>query len=172
MIDVMLRHARRGLAIFLLVCAAGVAFAQEDERQLFTDFNWFDIMKMDSVSAFNALWDHAAKYTAANYDQKAILSLLLDQYLAAKDLEKQTPYDAGADAKAGTYILAHDRRYSARLALPWSLLVKLSVRSAMQYILLEVLNTNAVPRSKGRIPTNLSLFQEYFGYYVAMKKAG
>ncbi len=166
------RDAQRGLIALLFFLAVVAAFAQDDERQLFKDFNWFDIMKLDSVSAFNAMWDHAAKYKAASYDQKAILDVLLEQYAAGKELEKQFLYDPAVDAKSASYSLTHDRPFSDRLLLPWAALMKLSVRSAMQYILLEVLYTKGLPKSKGKVPTNWTLFAEYFGYYVVMRKAG
>ena len=63
-------------------------------------------------------------------------------------------------------------RRGPRGYLPWAALLKLNVRTAMQYILLEVLSTKGVPKSKGKVPTSVSLFGEYFGYYVLMKKAG
>jgi len=162
----------RAVAAALLLFAAAAAFAQDDERSPFRDFNWFDIMKLDPPSAFNALWDLAAKYKAAGWDQKAILAALLDDYSSAKELEKLVPFDPGIDAKAPGYSVASDRTYSDRLVLPWAALLKLNVRTAMQYILLEVLSTKGVPKSKGKVPTSVSLFGEYFGYYVLMKKAG
>ncbi len=172
MIGTMQRWARAAAVSLLLLFAASSAFAQEDERAPFRDFNWFDIMKLDAASAFNALWDLAAKYKAAGYDQKAILSALLDDYASAKALEKLSPFDPGIDAKAPGYTVTPDRTYSDRLALPWAALLKLNVRTAMQYILLEVLSTEGMPRSRGKIPTSVSLFGEYFGYYAVMKKAG
>lgn len=126
---------------------------------------------MEPASAFSALWDQAARHKASGYDQKEILSLLLQQYAAAKQLEKTFPYDPAVDAKATAYTLTYDRTYSDRLALPWTNLLKLNVRSAMQYILLEILYTKGVPKSKGKVPTSWSLFSEYFGYYVTMKTA-
>ena len=158
-------------AVLLLVAALPVA-AQDDERAQYKDFNWFDVMKLDSASAFNALWDQAAKHKSAGYDTKEILSVLLQQYAAAKQLEKTYPYDPSTDAKAPGYTLTYDRTYSDRLALPWAALLKLNVRSAMQYILLEVLYTKGIPKSKGKVPASWTLFSEYFGYYVVMKTAG
>jgi hypothetical protein len=171
MIHPMRRRSATLTAALAFLLVAGACFGQEDERAQFKDFNWFEIMKQDSVSAFTALWDHAAKYKSASYDQKAILSALLDNYAAAKDLEKLFPYDASIDANA-PYAVTYDRAYSDRLALPWAALLKLNVRTAMQYILLEILYVKGVPKSKGKVPTNVSLFGEYFGYYVTMKKAG
>jgi hypothetical protein len=159
------------IACVLLACAgAQRAGAQADERSYFQDFNWFELMKTDPAAAFNAMWDHAAKYPSATYDRKAILDLLLADYGTAKDLEALFPYDASVDAKAG-YMLTYDRTWSDRLALPWSSLLKLTVRSAMQYVLLEVLYTKSLPKAKGKIPETWVLFDEYFGYYAVMKKA-
>jgi hypothetical protein len=172
MIDPMRRCPRIAIVFLLLAFAPAVASAQEDERAQFKDFNWFEIMKLDPAGAFNGLWDHAAKYKTASYDQKAILSALLGDYAAAKELEKLFPFDVSIDAKAPGYSVTYDRTYSDRLALPWGDLLKLNVRTAMQYILLEILYTKGVPKSKGKIPTNVSLFSEYFGYYAVMKKAG
>ena len=158
--------------MLFLLCAAASAFPQEDERALFKDFNWFEIMKLDPAAAFNALWDHAAKYKTAPYEQKAILSFLLAQYAAGKELEKLFPYDPSVDTNAPGYSVTYDRAYSDRLVLPWTGLLKLNVRTAMQYVLLEILYTKGVPKSKGKVPSTWSLFGEYFGYYVTMKKAG
>jgi hypothetical protein len=170
----MRRPVRTLLAALVLAVAAAAAavplFAQDDEHALFQDFNWFDIMKADPATAFNALWDHAAKYSTVTYDRKAILALLLADYGKAKDLEALFPYDSTVDGKVG-YTLTYDRAYSERLALPWTNLMKLTVRSAMQYVLLECLYTKAVPKSKGKVPSTWTLFDEYFGYYAVMKKA-
>jgi hypothetical protein len=172
MIGAVHRWVRTATVSLVLLFAASGVFAQEDERAQFKDFNWFDIMKLDAASAFNALWDHAAKYKAASYDQKGILSALLDDYASAKELEKLFPFDTSIDAKAPGYSVTYDRTYGDRLVLPWASLLKLNVRTAMQYILLEILYTKGVPKSKGKVPTNVSLFGEYFRYYAVMKKAG
>jgi hypothetical protein len=162
----------RALLLLFLLCSAAAAYPQEDERAYFKDFNWFDIMGLDPAAAFGTLGDHAAKHKGAAYDQKAILEALLDAYASAKELEKLSPYDPARESGGRQYPLSYDRTYSERLLLPWASLLKLNVRSAMQYILLEVLYTKGLPKPVGKVPTTWTLFQEYFGYYVVMKKAG
>ena len=154
----------------MLGAAAGGT--RPDEHGYFTDFNWFDIMKLDPAAAFSALWDHAAAFPVPPYDTKAILSLLLKEYGAARALEKSHPYDPSLDALGAQYKVTTSRAYGARLALPWDKLLALNVRSAMQYILLEVLYTKGVPAAQGKIPSWWTLFDEYFGYYAVMKGSG
>lgn len=164
--------ARRAALTVAFVLSAVAAFPQQDEHAYFTNFNWFEIMKLDPAAAFGALWDHAVEFPSATYDAKAILSLLLKNYAAGRELEKTYPYDAGLDALGSQYKVTTTRTWSPRLQLPWDKLLKLNVRSAMQYILLEVLYTKGVPKAQGKIPTWWTLFDEYFGYYVVMKRAG
>jgi hypothetical protein len=171
----LIRTVRRRLQpVFLLlplVLGAAAAGTQPDEHAYFTGFNWFDIIKLDPAAALTVMWDHAASFPAP-YDTKAILSLLLKEYGAGRDLEKAYPYDPSLDALGAQYKVTTSRAYSARLALPWDKLLKLNVRSAMQYILLEVLSTNGVPKAQGKIPAWWTLFDEYFGYYVVLKGTG
>jgi hypothetical protein len=165
------RYRRLGpvLLFFPLLIAAASAGTKADEHTYFSDFNWFEIMKLDPAAALNALWDHAASFPAPPYDTKAILSLLLKDYGAGRTLEKAHPYDASLDALGAQYKVTTSRTYSARLGLPWDKLLALNVRSAMQYILLEVLYTKGVPVAQGKIPPSWSLFDEYFSYYVVLK---
>ncbi len=162
---------RAFLVLCLLTLFRAAAAAQQDERASFTDFNWFDIMKLDPSAAFGSLWDQAAKFPAPPYDTKEILSLLLKEYGIAKDLEKAHPYDTNLDSLGSQYKVATSRAYSARLLLPWDKLLALNVRSAMQYILLEILYTRGVPKATGKIPSWWTLFDEYFGYYAVLKQA-
>jgi hypothetical protein len=154
------------------VLAAAAGATQPEEHAYFADFNWFAIMKLGPAAAFNALWDHAAAFPAPPYDTKAILSLLLKEYGAGRELEKTHPYDPSLDALGAQYKVTTTRAYSARLALPWDKLLALNVRSAMQYILLEVLYTKSVPAAQGKVPSWWTLFDEYFGYYALMKGSG
>ncbi len=154
----------------MLILGARAVFCQTGEEANFTDFNWHTIMGLDSPTVIKKLWAHAQSFNGETYDRKAILEIELDIYARAKELEKAFPYDGGTESRS-KYKVTYDRKYSEWLDLSWEELLKLNVRSAMQYLLLEILYTKSIPKSKNKIPIHWTLFKEYFSYYSLLKNA-
>ncbi len=153
--------------VFLLL-NAGAAFCQTGEEANFTDFNWHAMLGLDSPTVLKKLWEHAQLFKDATYDKKAILDIGLDIYARGKELEKTFPYDGGLESRS-RYKVTYDRIYGDWLDLPWAELLKLNVRSAMQYLLLEILYTKNISRLKTVIPVHWALYREYFNYYYVLK---
>jgi hypothetical protein len=145
-------------------------FCQTGAEANFADFNWHTLLGLDSSMVMKKLWEHAQTFKEGTYNAKAILDLELDLYAKAKELEKTFPYDGGTESRS-RYKVSYDRKYSEWLDLSWEELLKLNVRSAMQYILLEILYTKSIPKSKNELPIHWTLFQEYFTYYFVLKNA-
>jgi len=161
---------RRTAAAFLLfLLAAGRLPAQTDEKKALESFNWFQVMGLDTVAAFDTLRSTADLYTAKGYDRKEILRLLLDLYAQGRKLEKAHPYAKASDADTRRYKLDDKRKYAAYLPMDWTLLLSFNVRTAMQYVLLEILSTQNLPVPTGKLPTVWTLYDEYFRYYATMK---
>lgn len=160
---------RRAAALLLLVLASGRAFPEQDEKKLLESFNWFQVMGQGTVAAFDALRATADLFTAKNYDRKELLRLLLDLYAEGRRLEKSHPYAKDADSDTRRYRLDDRRKYAAYLPMDWTLLLSFNVRTAMQYILLEILSTQNLPAAAGKVPVIWALYDEYFRYYATMK---
>lgn len=161
---------RQGMvaALVLLMLNAGAAFSQTGEEGNFSDFNWHAMLGLDSPTVLKKLWEHARLFPGQAYDTKAILDIELDIYSRGKALEKSFPYDSGLESRS-RYPMTYDRKYSEWLDLPWAELLKLNVRSAMQYLLLEILYTKSIQKSKTEIPVHWTLYREYFNYYYVLK---
>jgi hypothetical protein len=159
----------RTVALLLLVLASGRAFPEAGEKKALESFNWFQLMGQGSVAAFDALRATADLYAAGSYDRKELLRLLLDLYAEGRKLEKAHPYDKTADAETRRYKLDDKRKYGGYLPMDWALLLSFNVRTAMQYILLEILSTQNLPAATGRIPVVWALYDEYFHYYATLK---
>jgi hypothetical protein len=157
-------------AFVLLMLNTGTAFCQTGEEANFSDFNWHAMLGLDSPTVLNKLWGHAQLFKDQTYDTKAILDIELDIYARGKVLEKTFSYDSGQESRS-RYQVTYDRKYSEWLDLPWAELLKLNVRSAMQYLLLEILYTKSIPKSKTEIPVHWTLYREYFNYYYVLKLA-
>lgn len=157
------------LAVLLCILTAAPAIAQQDEKKVLEGFNWYDIMGLEPVAVLDSLQAVAEEYAQPLYDRKETYRLLLDLYSIGKKLEKQFPFAAVPDTDAKGYRIEQGRKYAEFLKLDWARLLKLNVRSSMQYILLEVLYTQGIPAAKGKIPAVWTLFEEYFRYYAAIK---